>query len=94
MTTVRTNNHSRHFVYRHDVPAEVLADQFDYLDDDQNDGFFKYLGTWYHTSQFTLLRNAPEAFEGWDGIHNESFFSGVVIDLSDDGEEYRVGRYY
>lgn len=91
---VRTNNHWRQFVYRNEVPEEVLADQFDYLDDEGQDGFFKYQGTWYHLSQFTLLpKGSPEVFQSWNGIVNESFFSGVVIRLSDDGEEYRIGSY-
>jgi len=56
------------------------------------DGYFSYKGHWYHTSGFT---HAPkEVFGGkWSGYAGDSFFSGVLIELADDGEEYRVGTY-
>lgn len=30
---------------------------------------------------------------GWDGYHGDSYFSGIVIKLSPDGEQYQVGKY-
>lgn len=33
-------------------------------------------------------------FKGWDGYASDSYFSGVLIKLSRDGEEYMVGTYY
>ena len=51
--TIKTNNQWRDLVYRHDVPAKVLADQFDYQDAEEVlDGFFHYHGEWYHLDQF------------------------------------------
>jgi hypothetical protein len=85
---IRTNNHWRPFRYRNEVPALVLADQFDYQAEDVLDGFFRYRGSWYHLDQFTVL-----AIDGWDGSLADSAFSGVVIKLSRDGEHYKVGRW-
>lgn len=85
---VITNLNWRDFVYRADVPEEVLNDQFDWTDDDDCDGFIHYRGTWYHLSQFMV-----GGIEGWQGSHGDSFFSGVVINLSDDGEQYQIGTY-
>jgi hypothetical protein len=31
---------------------------------------------------------------GWDGVVSDTYFSGVLIALSNDGEEYIVGTYY
>lgn len=94
--TIKTNHHMRPFVYRYDVPADVLASDFDWTDEDDTDGFFRYRGVWYHVSMFTRIPELrdEDRFNGWHGIHNDSFFSGVVIALSSDGEEFRVGTYY
>jgi len=89
MTTkvrIRTNHHVREFKYRSEVPAKVLADQFDYQDDDASDTYFKYLGMWYHTDTFIWTPYDPY----WDGAHGECAFSAVMIKLVDDG--YIVGR--
>jgi hypothetical protein len=83
---VTTNNHWRDFLYRYEVPAGVLVSEFDWLDRDEQDGFFRYRGVWYHLSMF--LRTA---IEGWDGIYNDSMFSGVLIEVSSDAEQYRIG---
>ena len=91
-----TNYHWRPFVYRHDVPAAVLADDFDYQDDDVCDGYFEYRGRWYHLDEFMRInRQDPGCPFGvkWNGYASDSFFCGVLLQVSDDGEEYRVGTY-
>jgi hypothetical protein len=108
---VRTDHKWRQFTYRYDVPAKVLASQFDYhrctnecapdeCDCLPLDGFFEYLGTWYHTDQFMRLSGAGagtsdpnDRLAAWDGYAGDSFFSGVVIKLASDGERFQVGRY-
>ena len=86
---IRTNHHWRPFCYRDEVPARVLADQFDYQDPDQAlDGFFRYKGYWYHLDQFMRMQD-----DHWDGSLAESAFTGVVIKVSRDGEHYQVGSW-
>ena len=105
--TIRTNNQWREFVYRYDVPADVLASQFDYQDPEETlDGFFQYRGTWYHLDQFMRIEpmspGDPHALrpgddsplKGWHGYHGDSYFSGVLIRLSDDGERYQIATYF
>jgi hypothetical protein len=89
-TTIRTDHKWREFVTRDKVPAKVLASQFDYLDADTYDGFFRYLGHWYHTSEFMRLDATP----GWDGVAGDSYFSATLIKLSRDGERFKVARMY
>jgi hypothetical protein len=96
--TITTNRRWRNLTYRSDVPAKVLADQFAHLgEDDGFDGFFQYRGYWYHTSDFSWIQPSARPEEtplaGWDGYHGDSFYSGVVIRLSKDGEQYMVGTY-
>lgn len=85
---IKTDHKFKPLRYRYEVPARVLASYFDWTDAD--DGFFCYRGTWYHISQF---ERAPEPLAPWDGYHGDSYFSGVVIKLSRDGEDYMVGTY-
>ena len=91
---IQTNNHNRFFAYRHDVPEEILQEQFDYQDEDTHDGFFKFKGHWYHIDQFMRIDpSAPGGFQKWHGYHADSFYSGVLIQVSDDGETYKVATY-
>lgn len=93
MLRIITNHNWRQFTYRYDVPDEVLKDQFDWLDEETIDGFFCYKGYWYHTSQFTCIVGGDEPINLWHGVHNDSFFSGVLVRLSDDAETYQVGTF-
>jgi len=91
-----TNHQWRDFVYRWDVPDKVLADQFDYQDPEETtDGFFKYKGYWYHLDMFMRFSylGPKNAMNDWHGYHSDSYFSGVLIRLSDDGEQYQVATY-
>lgn len=92
--TIKTNRHWRNLAYRSDVPAAVLADQFDWLDeDDGSDGFFAYRGRWYHVSEFMRIE-ANDALRDWHGYSSDSYFSGVLIRLSRDGEQVMCGTYF
>ena len=91
---IKTNNHERQFAYRYEVPPAVLADEFAYQNpEDSIDGFFNYRGHWYHLDEFV---NCGEDLQelGWHGIATDSYFSGVVISVSSDGETYRVGTVF
>ena len=86
---IKTDHKCKPFVYRYDVPAKVLADQFSHLDKEEIDHFFKYKGHWYHLSDFMRYSN-PE----WDGASGDSYFSGTLIKLSKDNERYLVASYF
>ncbi len=94
---IKTNNHWRDFYYRCDVPADVLADQFSWtLEDhdkhgDYSDGFLCYRGIWYHTADFVL--GGIVQGDKWDGAHGDSYFSGVLICVSEDGDQYQIATY-
>ena len=94
MTTIRTNRQWRNFQYRDQVPQKVLESQFSHLngEDEAYDSYFKYRGTWYHLSDFLGASGISE-LKAWDGYASDSYFSGVVVKVSRDGEKYRVGTY-
>lgn len=90
-TIIRTNHHWRPFLYRTEVPDAVLASEFDWTDPgDDIDGFFRYRGAWYHLSEFLREDSIP----GFHGFHGDSYFSGVAVAVSDDGERYKVATVY
>jgi hypothetical protein len=87
-----TDNKSRPFLFAYEVPQKILEEQFDWLTEENTDGFFKYLNGWYHISEFMVVD--PKTFGGkWRSSSPNGFFSGVLLNVSDDGEEYVVGRY-
>ena len=93
---IRTDHKWKPFVYRYDVPTKVLSDWFDYQDPEESyDGFFQYRGHWYHLDQFMRIdKESPLALIGdWHGYASDSFFSGVLIRVSEDGGEYQIGTY-
>ncbi len=72
MLIVRTNNVWRNTVSSEEVPAKALC-EFDWLSkESKQDGFFKYLGDWYHLSQFLRLNYPAPAREEEEppGYHN------------------------
>lgn len=88
-TKITTDGKWKDLKHGTDVPKKVLRDWFDYLDDaEDQSGYFRYQGTWYHLSQF--MRGAPP---GWDGALSESATTGVLIQISPDGEQYRVASF-
>ncbi len=89
---IKTDRRWREFVYRHEVPENVLQSEFDHLPDEY-DGFFQYRRWWFHVSDFIRIPPDENDLKGWHGYAPDSFFSGVLIKISDDGEAFRVGTY-
>jgi len=90
---IATNHRWRDLVYRHDVPADILSDRFDWLTETDTDGYFCYRGWWYHISEFTVLPTGELTALGWQGYHGDSFYSGVVIKFNKDGDAIQLGTY-
>jgi hypothetical protein len=94
--TVKSDLKWKDFKYGYEVPKSVLKKQFDHLYDSKaHDSFFKFRGYWYHLSDFMLTEKDEELLRaGWQGYHSDTYFSGVLIKLSSDGESYIIGTYY
>jgi hypothetical protein len=91
---VTTDNKWKPFLTRFEVPEKILAEEFDYLTEDDTDGFFKYKGQYYHTSQFLYMAVNHPGLEKWSGVMSFSYSNGIMVKLSRDGERYKVGYYY
>tara|TARA_R100001224_G_scaffold21774_1_gene10859 strand:+ start:716 stop:1003 length:288 start_codon:yes stop_codon:yes gene_type:complete len=91
---ITTNNHRREFLTRFDVPSEVLEGDYDYLDENDVDGFFRYCGQWYHVSEFLKTEEGGCLDRlNWHGYSGQAAFFGVVIRIHDDGESFTVGSF-
>lgn len=79
------------------TPAE--REEFDYLDWPAIEGgrdsasFVRYHGELYDLGDGFV--SAPEVIraQGWDLYQPDGFFSGLVLNYTDDGEQVVVGRY-
>lgn len=91
---VTTDHKWKNFKCGYEVPARIHA-EYDWLDEEEKyNGWLCYRHRWYHVSDFLRIDgNGPLAGEGWNGAHGDSYFSGVVIRLSRDGEMYQIGTY-
>lgn len=94
---IRTNNVPRDFVDAWELSPKERA-EFDYLDwqaiEDGCDSatLFRYKGVLYDLREFQRVQ-PNSLFDPWDGYMSDSFFSGLVIRLVDNGERCVVGRY-
>ena len=88
MTDVKyiTNHHWRNLTYGYELTQAERAN-FDYIEDEEFDmhNFLRYRGRVYDVDEF--MRTDDPA---WDGFLGDSFFSGIAIKLSEDGEHAQV----
>lgn len=89
--TIITNNQPRDILYGFQLPKKYRK-EFDYLTDEEyaDQAFFIYKKQAYALIDF--LRS--DSYKDWDGACSDSFFSGVLIKIVNDGDSVIVGRYY
>ena len=69
--TVRSNRHWRPFCYRSEVPEKILADQFDYLsEDDLYASVDEFAYIWYNHVRPHSYNGYKTPFEARTGISN------------------------
>jgi len=91
---IYTDHKWKQFKYRTEVPDKVSKDYFDHLTEEDNfDGYISYRKRWYHVSDFMVISNNAPFPNKWSGYASDSFFSGILIRLSDDGETYQIATY-
>lgn len=91
--TIRTDHKWRNLRYDSEVPKEVLERNFNY--EYNTFGFFRYRGVWYNLDDFMVWQSGVHPFgKCWQAYLSDSYFSGILIEVSADGEQYRVGTYF
>jgi hypothetical protein len=85
-----SNYHERNLTYGYEL-SEKERKGFDYLDNDNFDmhDFLRYRGELYDIEEFTTLEHPY-----WQGVRADTYFSGIVVRFTDDGESVIVGRCY
>lgn len=81
------------FKYGYELPKKCRK-EFNWMTDEEYDtsNFVKYRNRIYSLDEFMLPPKDLKEI-GWDGIYSDSYFSGVLIKVSSDGEQYKVGSY-
>lgn len=101
MTTIITNNKPRNVVYGYELPhyfkgkkLQSVLNDLDYYTEDalQDAMLFIYKGNVYDIGEFMRVKDIQD-FNGWHGYKSDSFFSGMLIKLDDNGEFVTVARY-
>lgn len=94
--TIKTDHKWRNFKYGYEAPAKIMASDFDHLEDGEaDDGFIHYRRRWYHVSDFMVVGEGNPLKEmGFNGYLNDTYFSGVAIEVSRDCEQYRIATFY
>ena len=91
---IKTDHKWKNFLDWYQLTDKEKAD-FDYMSREEAlcASFIRYRGVVYSMGGFMVL-DAQSPFPGkWHSYQSDSFYSGVLIELSDDGEQYRIGTY-
>ncbi|MBA2708269.1 MAG: hypothetical protein H0U59_10760 [Gemmatimonadaceae bacterium] len=100
--TIITNSVPRYILDAYELTVEERA-EFDYLDwqaierGEDSSSFFRYKGEIYDLGDIPAVDRRPNgdsAFQQWDGVAFDSFFSGILVRYVDDFERVIVGRFY
>ena len=95
---ITTNHQWRTFVPGYELTFAERED-FDYLDDIDAHDFIRYRGSVIDPGEFMridqtmLLHDSNAGMERWQCYQSDSYFSGLLIRFSGDGEEYQIARY-
>tara|TARA_R110000796_G_scaffold69442_1_gene158395 strand:- start:294 stop:557 length:264 start_codon:yes stop_codon:yes gene_type:complete len=84
---ITTNNQYRDILNAYDLTSREL-EAFDYLEEGEG-SFIRYKGRIWDLGEFMRTD-----LKGWDGISSDTYFSGSVIKLSEDGDTVKVGYVY
>jgi hypothetical protein len=85
-----TNRHWRPFLDGCEL-TEKEKKEFDWIEDIDSEPFLRYKGELYPLSEFQLIdKDRDPRLDGWHGVVNLTAFSWVMVELSEDGDKYRV----
>lgn len=92
-----SNYQKREIIYWNDLTFAEKK-EFDYLSKNRNEdcintSFVRYLGNVYDIGEFMMFLNNSD-FKGWDGYSSDTYFSGILIKVSEDSDNVIMGRYY
>ena len=95
--TVKTNNVRRDLISAFELNGaeySKLRKEFDWMEDQDFDYamFFNYRGQVYALADF-LRTEGDLLAQGWQGVLNQTYFSGLLVKIVDSCQSVVVGRY-
>lgn len=90
-----TNNHWRPIIYGFELPKKWRK-EFDWIKDDEEydcHSFIRYKNWYYSLNDFMRIDKNSYFPDKWHGYRSDSYFSGLLVELSDCGEAVKVGTY-
>ena len=92
--SIITNNKPRPIMFGYELTAKERLEFDYYTSDELNDAeFFRYRGQMYDLGEFMPTSGNLRAL-GWQGIATDTYFSGTIVRIDQDGEYVIVGRCY
>ena len=82
-----TNNHYRPVLYWHELTTKEQEELKDSYDTIEESTFFRYRQRVYDLGEFMRVQLGTafnSVVKEWDGYHNDSFFSAVVVKYDND----------
>jgi len=86
-----TDHKWKDFVYFTDLTNKEKK-ELDWIIYKDYASIIRYRGNVYALDEFVRTEGIEELSD-WHGYAADTFFSGIVIKVSDDGEQYMIGRY-
>lgn len=87
---IKTNNIPRQLLDWSQLTPNA-QDGFHYMNHPEEVDFFRYQGRFYSLAEAMVAPYALQPY--WDGVYNDTAFSGVVVKLCDDPDYVVVGRF-
>ena len=88
-----TNHHYRPILHWSDLTEEEQNFRYGMYDDIEESLFFEYKDCLYDLNEFLRVneQRGKGILKDWDGYHNESFSSSVLVKYDDSFESVKVG---
>ena len=86
-----TNNHFKEILSFFDLTNKEQNEIKDNYDTIEESSFFRYRGQVYDLCEFMRNNDNSPFCNDWDGYHNDSFFSAVLVKYSECNDAVKVG---
>jgi len=86
-----TNHHYRPILHWDELTESEQDLRYGIYDGIEESSFFEYRHCLYDLNDFMCNTDNSPFSSDWDGYHNDSFFSAVLVKLDDSGDSVKVG---
>ena len=88
---ITTNNNYRHILHFNELEPSEQDELKDNYDTIEESSFFRYRGHIYDLCEFMRNNDNTPFCNKWDGYHNDSFFSALLVKYSSCNDSVKVG---